>query len=276
MQISEQVLERIAQLAIVLRGRCIRFSLAATSSRKSTLADPQPHHFCPQAGPQYRRDRRRCPATSRMRVPVHRASSRQLRRSCRARCLSARPSTSAKSGTIRETDRRLRCRDRQGRPVPDCGRSTAFQLHPESNQTSRISISLRKAATHRRAALRRSRARRPAGRISSTSCVYQASAPSPQTARRCACSTPDRSAAYGTYYTKHRNRHAPDPLPRDAPVRPGRTIFQMRSLPHAGSHFTCSISSSAYCRNVVWRTTSGFIGVSILMNHCSVARKITG
>ena len=53
-------------------------------------------------------------------------------------------------------------------------------------------------------------------------------------------------------------------------------MFEMRSSPHAGSHSTCLISSSARWRKVVSLPSAVFIGVSMPMNHCSVARKITG
>ena len=48
-------------------------------------------------------------------------------------------------------------------------------------------------------------------------------------------------------------------------------IFEMRPSPHAGSHLTLAISSSARERSV-----PPDMGVSIEMNHCSVARKMIG
>ena len=48
-------------------------------------------------------------------------------------------------------------------------------------------------------------------------------------------------------------------------------MFEMRSSPHAGSHFTFLVSSRVRVRNV-----PPCIGVSMEMNHCSVARKMTG
>ncbi len=53
-------------------------------------------------------------------------------------------------------------------------------------------------------------------------------------------------------------------------------MFDMRSSPQDGSHFTCLISSSVRERSVRLRPHAGGMGVSIEMNHCSVARKITG
>ncbi len=49
-------------------------------------------------------------------------------------------------------------------------------------------------------------------------------------------------------------------------------MLEMRSSPQAGSHFTFLISSSARLR----RVPPPSIGVSMEMNHCSVARKMIG
>ena len=54
------------------------------------------------------------------------------------------------------------------------------------------------------------------------------------------------------------------------------TMLAIRSCPHWGSHFTRPISSSARWRKVVMEPSACTIGVSMLMNHCSVARKMTG
>ena len=48
-------------------------------------------------------------------------------------------------------------------------------------------------------------------------------------------------------------------------------MLEMRSSPQAGSHFTFLISSSVSLRSV-----PPFMGVSMEINHCSVARKIMG
>ena len=53
-------------------------------------------------------------------------------------------------------------------------------------------------------------------------------------------------------------------------------MLEIRSSPHAGSHFTFLISSSVRVRSVSSSDFPSGIGVSIEMNHCSVARKITG
>src|SRR5436309_13441549 len=72
-----------------------------------------------------------------------------------------------------------------------------------------------------------------------------------------------RKTAIGTPQTRCREMH-----------QSGRVaiMLDMRSSPHAGSHFTFLISSSVRER----RVPPPSIGVSIEMNHCSVARKITG
>ena len=49
LQISEQKPEGIAQLFVELGAASIRFSLAAMSSRKSTLGDPQAHDLAAHA-----------------------------------------------------------------------------------------------------------------------------------------------------------------------------------------------------------------------------------
>ena len=78
-----------------------------------------------------------------------------------------------------------------------------------------------------------------------------------------ACRMSHRNTAIGTPQTRWREMH-----------QSGRvsTMLAMRSSPHSGSHLTFLISSSAAVRKV---PPCG-MGVSIDMNHCSVARKITG
>src|ERR1039457_1405943 len=53
-------------------------------------------------------------------------------------------------------------------------------------------------------------------------------------------------------------------------------MFDNRSSPHAGSHFTFLISASVRVRSVSFFEVPPGMGVSMEMNHCSVARKITG
>src|ERR1700692_3714586 len=84
-----------------------------------------------------------------------------------------------------------------------------------------------------------------------------------------------RNTAIGTPHMRCREMH-----------QSGRVaiMFEMRSSPHAGSHFTFAISCRARLRIVSPAVSfgealpfgGGFIGVSMPMNHCSVARKITG
>src|SRR5579863_8192501 len=76
-----------------------------------------------------------------------------------------------------------------------------------------------------------------------------------------------RKTAMGTPHTRCREMH-----------QSGRVaiMFESRSSPHDGSHFTYLISSSVRVRKVSSFDFPPGIGVSIEMNHCSVARKITG
>src|ERR1700691_2552521 len=117
----------------------------------------------------------------------------------------------------------------------------------------------------------------PAGRIASDSDVNQASAPelanSSTTLRLIAWSLrglpqlSQRKTAMGTPQTRCREMH-----------QSGRVaiIFESRSSPHDGSHFTCLIASRVRVRSVASFDFAFGIGVSIEINHCSVARKITG
>ena len=53
-------------------------------------------------------------------------------------------------------------------------------------------------------------------------------------------------------------------------------MLVIRSLPQAGSQMTLSISSMVSWRNDVSVPSARLTGCSMSMNHCSVARKITG
>src|SRR5580693_7611158 len=121
----------------------------------------------------------------------------------------------------------------------------------------------------------------PAGRIVSDSEVNQASAPerakSSTTLRLMAWSLSglpqpsQRKTAIGTPQTRCREMH-----------QSGRVaiMFESRSSPHDGSHFTCLISERVRVRSVSFSEPRlpdpPGMGVSIEINHCSVARKITG
>src|SRR5206468_10977961 len=143
--------------------------------------------------------------------------------------------------------------------------STATWLEPDSNQTSTISVSLLNFVPPHLPHLA------PAASASASG-VYQASAPKrPKkliTLRLSAGSfsglpqPSHRNTAMGTPQTRWREMH-----------QSGRVaiMLEMRSSPHAGSHFTFLISSSVRLRSVPPSN-----GVSIEMNHCSVDRKITG
>src|ERR1700685_2712261 len=126
----------------------------------------------------------------------------------------------------------------------------------------------------------------PDGSIVSDSDVNQASAPeranSSTTLRLTAWSfsglpqLSQRKTAMGTPHTRCREMH-----------QSGRVaiIFESRSSPHDGSHFTCLIASRVRVRSVPFseprlssepRLPPPGMGVSMEINHCSVARKITG
>jgi hypothetical protein len=54
------------------------------------------------------------------------------------------------------------------------------------------------------------------------------------------------------------------------------TMLVMRSWPQTGSQVTVLISANARSRNVVSLPSGARMGVSMAMNHCSVARVMTG
>src|ERR1035437_9880664 len=117
----------------------------------------------------------------------------------------------------------------------------------------------------------------PAGTMVSGSEVNQASAPeranSSTTLRLMAWSLSglpqlsQRKTAIGTPHTRWREMH-----------QSGRVeiMLESRSSPQAGSHLTFLISLSVRLRRVSSFDPPPGMGVSMEMNHCSVARKITG
>src|SRR5882724_1234663 len=154
-----------------------------------------------------------------------------------------------------------------GQVRPGLTDSTASWLDPESNHTSRMFISRSKLVPPHDAQVR------PSGMNSSVGRSYQASAPywsntaavfstragvviaSPHLAQS--------TAGIGTPQTRWREMH-----------QSGRwaTMLYMRSCPHDGIHRTLlSTASTAASRSV--RAPEG---LSRAMNHCDVARKITG
>src|SRR6266700_3311576 len=148
--------------------------------------------------------------------------------------------------------------------------STATWLEPDSNQTSMISVSLLNLVPPHLPHLA------PAASASASD-VYQASAPKrPKksiTLRLSAGSfsglpqPSQRKTAIGTPQTRWREMH-----------QSGRVaiMLERRSSPQEGSHFTFLISSKVRERRVSAVAFPPGIGVSMEMNHCSVARKITG
>src|SRR5882724_7272306 len=154
--------------------------------------------------------------------------------------------------------------------------STAAWLDPDSNQTSMMSISfLNDVSPHLAHFV-------SAGRSISASGVYQASAPF-------------SANSFATLrLTSGLLTESPQPSHKNTAIgvpqilclemhQSGRVaiMLAMRSSPQAGSHFTFLISSSVLVRRVAppFLVASIFlpaIGVSMRMNHCSVARKMIG
>ena len=151
---------------------------------------------------------------------------------------------------------------------------TASWLEPESNQTSRmllLPLEGRPAAAGHVS---------PAGTNSSIGRSYHASAPcSSNTFAACSTISAVRiaspqlvqsSAGIGTPHARWREMHQSGRL---------ATMLKMRSWPHGGIHSTSlSIAWSAASRSVCGERPSGVTtgSPSIRMNHCDVARKITG
>ena len=143
----------------------------------------------------------------------------------------------------------------------------ASRLVPESNQTSRMfcsrSKSRRPQAGHTRSAVMKSDRSRS----------YQASAP-------CSAKTPAvRSITAGSsiasWQALHRSAGIGTPHERCREIhQSGRVVSipLIRSSPQRGNHSTSVMASSA-CRR---RPLSEFRSASMAMNHCGVARKMTG
>ena len=182
----------------------------------------------------------------------------------RRAALAARRRPAASCGTSRDTGRRLPDTCRRATAVRSVSSSTARWLDPESNQTSRMSFSLREL---RAAALGARRARRACSSAAVRS--YQMSAVCSANSFDDAVedlAIGDRLAA--AFAVEHDDRHAPDALARDAPVGPRRrSCWRCAPRPRPASTSRCWIASSAR-----WRKSLR----SMPMNHCSVARKMVG
>ena len=129
---------------------------------------------------------------------------------------------------------------RPGRPL--LAVRTARCEEPESNHTSRMSFSLRHfAAPHEQFV--------PAGSNSSAECVYQASAPSRSNQwQHVAQRREILELLAAPVAIENDQRHAPESLARNAPVRPLRDHLVHALAPQAGVHFTLAISSRALLR----------------------------
>ena len=251
-----------------------------------------------------RRRARRCASRSAsahqrtMSAPSWAMTSRAARSRCRATCASRDPSASSTQPWVstsvygrlaREPDadherrvepaavlvRTLEIDDRRApraraSPGPlrarDASRCTARWVEPESNHTSRMSVSLRNGPGRRSCGQAKPVGQEALDRqlVPARPSPARASAPRPAPSRR------DRAAASRTgLAVDGGDAHAPGPLPRQAPVGTGAHRLADRGCCEAGgSQRTCrSIASSARSRALAW---------SMIMNHWSVARKITG
>src|SRR6202047_2861931 len=113
--------------------------------------------------------------------------------------------------------------------------------------------------------------------IASASDVYQASAPA--RAKRSITLWFIVGSLSGLPQPSHKNTAIGTPQMRWREMhQSGRVaiMLEIRSSPQAGSQTTCLISSRARWRNVVGTPSGVTIGVSMPMNHCSVARTMMG
>src|SRR6185369_133367 len=110
-----------------------------------------------------------------------------------------------------------------------------------------------------------------------TSCAYQASAPSLWKSSTMLLLI--FLSLSGVWHFSHMKTAMGTPQIRwREMVQSGRVaiMLEMRSCPHEGSQTTLAISSSVRWRKLVAAPSGAVIGVSMEMNHCSVARKMTG
>src|SRR6185312_7136433 len=142
---------------------------------------------------------------------------------------------------------------------------TAAWLEPDSNHTSMMSFSLRNALPPHWHLV-------PDGRICDGSRVYQESAPSRANSSTTVLFTSLDSRSLPQASQKKTAMGTPQTLCREM-HQSGRVAIMllMRSSPQEGIHFTFLISSRARCLSL-----QPSAGASIEINHCSVARNITG
>src|SRR5258708_6957344 len=145
--------------------------------------------------------------------------------------------------------------------------STAAWLDPDSNQTSMMSISfLNDVPPHLAHFV-------SVGSSASASGVYQASAPFSANS----FATLRLISGFLTESPQPSHKNTAIGVPQILCLemhQSGRVaiMLEMRSSPQAGSHFTFLISSRVRVRSVL----PASIGVSMRINHCSVARKMIG
>ena len=267
--------QRVADLAVRLDDA--RQDLLADADLLAVVAhrDPQPEDVGAALLDDVLRRDRCCRATS--------TSCGRRRRStkpCVSTCSIRRPAAraerrrAASSGTSRDAGRCLRGRCRPARSAPAAPSSTASWLEPESNQTSRMFISRSNAVPPHVGHVS------PAGRNSSVGRSYQASAP------YCV------EDARGLLDERRRERAPRRTSCSRAPgsARPRRAGARCTSP--AGSRPCCrcgrgptpgSTSPGGRSRRAPPRAASALAVVAAViacrpcaMNHCDVARKITG
>ena len=138
---------------------------------------------------------------------------------------------------------------------------------PDSSQTSKMSVSLLKLVP------RNAGTWFPREEAYRLPVVYQASAP--ERAKRSTNFAIDRGIVQrfaAALAQKHSNRHTPNPLPRDAPIRTPsdhvcHALFAPRRVP---LHFLDVFQRPAA------QSSAAVHLASMEMNHCSVARKMMG
>src|SRR5262249_54819019 len=149
-----------------------------------------------------------------------------------------------------------------GKPSPKSFRSTARWLEPDSNHTSRMSPSFRNEVSPQFGQVA------PGGFSSSTERVNQASAPCLRNKSR-KCLTVSTESNW-VWHAVHPRAGIGTPHERCRLIhQSGRseTMASIRVLPQEGSHCTFAIACKVRPRRSLWSTE---------MNHCSVARKMTG
>ncbi len=200
-----------------------------------------------------------CPSASSTKPWVSTCAVGRRSRECR-------PRPAARTGTSRGTGRGPRGRGRRARRGRSgrCRRPARW-LTPESNQTSRMSFSLPNDVPPHAGQ------DEPWGSSSAGVGANQASAPS---RRNSSCDVVEdrrveRSGSPQAMQVQRGDRHAPEPLARDAPV--GAVLDHARR-----SAVSAPARDPLDAVDLVRAPAAAGRCASMRMNHCSVARKMTG